>query len=193
MATIHSLLAALDERVIAREVALPHDETRMRYHLASNTVRSMGEFEQIISDYYAYHYSRCVSVGGRLPLSEARSTAKELIERAYRRRNGDIVAAFNDAHDGTNGGLRVVLDIIAEGLKSQSVERYIRDAFDRHVARNSWEQKVDMIRQFIAVCGIHLSPSIRYDQPERYARDYQELIHSYVQELKGTSSMFRRL
>ena len=41
-------------------------------------------------------------------------------------------------------------DKIAEGLKAESVERYMRDMFDQHVAPNSWEDKVAIIRQFIA-------------------------------------------
>jgi len=82
---------------------------------------------------------------------------------------------------------------IAEGLKAESVERYIRDAFDRHVTPNSWEQKVEIIRQFIGHCGTFLSSSIQANQPERYARDYRELIHSYVAALQRTSSIFRRL
>ena len=71
------------------------------------------------------------------PISEAAGRAKEILEQEYRRRGGDLVTAFH-VHDGTNGGLRVVLDTIAEGLKAESVERYIRDAFDRHVAPKSF-------------------------------------------------------
>ena len=89
--------------------------------------------------------------------------------------------------------MRVVLDTIAEGLKAEVVERYIADAFDRHVAPNSWEQKVEIIRQFIAQCGPYLSSSIKTSQPERYAHDFSELIRSYVDGLQQTSSIFRRL
>ena len=103
------------------------------------------------------------------------------------------MSAFNDAHDGTNGGLRVILDIIADGLKAESVERYVRDVFDRHVAPNSWEDKVTIIREFLARCGPDLSSSIRRDEPERYAQNYRELIDAYVQGLRQTSSLFRRL
>ena len=102
------------------------------------------------------------------------------------------MTAFNDAHDGTNGGLRIVLDRIAEQLKADSVERYTRDVFDRYVAPNSWEQKVDIIRQLIARFGHLLSSSIRADQPERYAANYEELIRAYVESLRKTSSVFRR-
>jgi hypothetical protein len=101
--------------------------------------------------------------------------------------------AYKDAHEGSNGGLRVILDIIADGLKVESMEDHIRDVFDRYVAPNSWEQKVSIIQQFIRHCGTSLSSSIRADQPERYAQNYEELIRSYADGLKTTSSVFRRL
>ena len=193
MTTINSLLSALDERVMAKLIAIPHDEARVQFSLQSNTVANFHQFTDAISNYYNYHYTSCISNGGSLSLSEAAGCAKELLEKEYRRRNGDIVSAYNDAHDGTNGGMRVVLDVIAEGLKTESVERYIRDVFDRHITPNSWEQKVDIIRQFVAQCGAYLSASIRRDQPERYAQNYNDLIRSYIDGLQRTSSMFRRL
>ncbi len=55
------------------------------------------------------------------------------------------------------------------------------------------EDKVAIIRQFIAQCGANLASSIDAKQPERYAQDFQDLIRSYVQSLQATSSIFRRL
>lgn len=193
MTSINSLMSELDERTIAQRLGIAHDETRMQYPLRSNTVGNFSEFSNVITDYYNYHHTRCVSRGGSMPRSEAYGRAKELLEREYRKRNGDIVSAFNDAHDGTNGGMRVVLDTIAEGIKAEVVERYITDCFDRHVAPNSWDQKVEIIRQFIASCGNMLSSSIVAAQPQRYANDYSGLIRSYIDGLQRTSSMFRRL
>lgn len=193
MAAIDHLLAALDERTIAQRIGLPHDEARMRYPLQSNTVGTFDQFSDIIADYYNFHH-QCVSNGGSLSRVDAAGRAKELLDREYRRRHrSDIVGAFNNAHDGTNGGLRVVLDVIAEALKTEFVERYIRDVFDRHVAPNDWDTKVEIIRQFIRQCGANLASSIRASQPERYAQNYQELIRSYVDSLRETSSIFRRL
>ncbi len=192
MGNINTLLEALDERTIARDIGLAHDEARMRYPLRSNTVANFNEFSEIIADYYNRHFRECVSGGGGLSSAEAGGRAKEIIERQYRRRGGDIVSAFNNAHDGTEGGLRAVLDIIADGLKEESVERYIRDMFDRHVAPNSWDQKVDIIRQFMRHCGSQLSSSVRMSQPEAYAQNFEELIRSYVSALRQTSSVFRR-
>ena len=190
---IHGLLNALSEQTIAEQIGIPHDEARVRYAVNSNTVDDFDEYTRALGDYYNYHFTACVSNGGQLTLSEASGRAKELLERDYRRRNGDIVSAFNDAHDGTNGGLRAQLDIVAEGLKVESVERYIRSAFERYVAPNAWEDKVSIIAELIAHCGPHLGPSIRADQPERYAHKYDDLIRAYVNALQQASSVFRRL
>ena len=191
--TIQALLNELDERTIARRIGIPNDEERIRFRLNSNTVRDFDEFEMIIGSYYNQHFTACVSRGGRLSNADARGRAKEILEKEYRRRGGDIVMAFNDAADGTNSGLRGILDVISESIKAESVALYIRDAFDRHVRPHSWEQQLDIIRQFINHCGSFLSSSIDRRTPERYARNYKELISSYVNALQKTSGIFRRL
>jgi len=192
MDSLESLLAAMDELVIAKKVGIPHDEARMCYALSSNTVGSFDEFADVIADYYNHHVGQCVVHGGSLSRAEAAGRAKEVLEHEYRRQGGNMISAYNDAHDGTSGGLRIVLDRIAEKLKAESVERYIRDAFDRYVDPTSWEQKVDIVRQFIARFGPMLSSSIHTEQPERYAQNYEELIRAYVESLRNTSSVFRR-
>ena len=194
MGTIRSLLSALDEREIVRQVTMRHDEARMRYPLSANTVRDFREFSAVIADYYNYHHTTCVSRGGNLSNVDAYGEVKDLLEREYRRHgNGDIVAAFNDAHDGTNGGVRVVLDRIADGIKAKAVERYTAAMFDMHVAPNAWEDKVDIICQFIHCCGPALASSVVTRHPERYAHDFTELIKAYVEGLRRASAMFRRL
>ena len=131
--------------------------------------------------------------GGRLSRAEALGRAKEALDREYRKQNGDIVSAFNDAHDGTNGGLRHILDLMAEGMKAEATGRYVRDVFDRYVEPNDFEQKVDIIRGFVQECGPFLSRSIQAERPERYAANYRDLVQDYVQGLRRTSAAFRRL
>jgi hypothetical protein len=193
MATINLLLSALDEIEIARQVAVDHDEARMQYHLFSNTVADFSQFSDLITNYYNYHHTKCISHGGTFGRDDAYSEVKGLLENEYRKKRGDIVSAFNDAHDGTNGGMRVVLDTIAESLKARAVENYVTSIFDRYVAPNDWPAKVEIIRQFINCCGPYLSSSIVAGQPERYAQNYSELVRSYTEGLRQTSSMFRRL
>jgi hypothetical protein len=193
MGTISGLLSEINEVTIARRVGLVHDETRLRYHRDSNTVQNFDEFKEIVTDYCIYHYAECISRGGRLPRAQAYGKSKQLLESPQRRNHGNIVTVFNHCKEGTQAGLRGALDTISEGLKAEAIEHYIQDAFDRYVAPNSWEQKVDMIRQFIAHCGPYLSSYIRTSQPERYAHDYGDLIRSYVEGLQQNSAIFRRL
>lgn len=193
MSAIREILQMLDETSIARTIAIPHDQARLAYALDSNTVRSFPDFEDTIAAYYAYHFERCISRGGRLSRTEALGRAKEVLDREYRKQHGDVVSAFNDAHDGTNGGLRRILDLIAESMKAESTDRYVRDVFDRYVEPNDFEQKVEIIRGFVRECGPFLSRSIQAERPERYAANYRELVQDYVEGLRRTSAAFRRL
>jgi len=186
------LMMELDERNVASRIGIPHDEARMRYALHTNTVSSFGQFEDVIADYYNYQFSNCVANGGSLSRAEAAGRAKQLLEQEYRRQGGDIVSAYNDARDGTNGGMRMILDRLAEGMKADAVKTHMLDVFDRNVAPNSWEDKVDIIRQFLARCPDDMRSELREDQPERYAQDYKKLIESYVIALQKTSSVFRQ-
>lgn len=193
MENLNSLLIALNEETIVRRIQIPHDEARNRYHVEANTVRDFDEFTRIIGDYYNHHFSACISHGGRFSSEEAASRAKQILAREYRRRNGDIVTAFQDAQTGLNTGLRGILDKIAEALKAEAVENYVRHAFDKHVAPNVWDRKVEIIRQFMAKFPDSLPASIRADQPERCAANYEELIRGHVANMQQTSAVFRRL
>lgn len=187
------LVEDLDERVIAERVGLAHDEARWAYGTAAPMrVNDFEEFTESIGDYFAFHFARCVSGGGVLSRIEAAGRAKEALARHYRQRGGDIVTAFNDARDGTNGGMSGILSHLADSLKAEAVERYMRAVFDRHVSPAAWDDRVEIIRQFIAHVGAQNLPGIDASRPERYARDFEAIIRAYVNGLQRLSSVFRR-
>ena len=192
MSTIDSLCDALDEVEIARNVGIAHDEARAAYGLSKNTVSSFDEFNNLIAGYYSYHIGHCVVQGGRIANFEAAGRASEILEREYRRHGGNLMSAYKDANDGTNGGMRIILDVIAEQLKEESVERYVRHAFNRHVDPTSWNQKVDIIQQFIDRNRHVLGSAIDAAHPERYAQNYDELIKAFMDALKKSSKIFRK-
>ena len=86
MSAIGSVLESLNERIIARNVGIPHDEARMSYHLNRNTVDDFEEFSDILGDYYAHHHATCVSRGGHMSRTEAIGAAKEMVGTHYERR-----------------------------------------------------------------------------------------------------------
>jgi hypothetical protein len=192
MSTIDNLLMEINEGAISREVGLKHDDARNHYQLRSNVVTSYDEFTRTIGDYYNFHVS-FVRGCGLMAQSDAQAKAKRIVEQAYRRNNGDIISAFRDASDSVNSGMRGILDKIAETLKFEDIEDYIKTVFDRYVQPASWEQKVEIIGQFIRKYGPVISSLVEVDRPEQYAQNYQELIRLYMENLRRCSSVFRRL
>jgi hypothetical protein len=192
MPSVRALLAEVDERPIARRIAIPHDEARMSFPLRSNTVRDLDEFTDITASYVQHHYARCVALGGRLSRSQAAGRAKEILNQHMRRQGGDYVSAYQDAHDGVNGGMRTVLDVVCDSIKEEAIEYYMRDAFDRHMPPDDWHGRKEMVRQFIQHCGVAL-PGIDPTDPARYARDIESLIRAFIRGLRQMSAIFRRL
>jgi hypothetical protein len=191
MNILDTILAELDEWHILEHITKKHDEARLQYHTRSNTVSTDAEFDDVIADYYNHHFARCISSSG-LSRAEAAGRAKEIIESGYRRKKEDMLTAYSDGKHGYNGGMRAILDMIAEALKEEAIERHIRDVLDRYVAPTGFEEQVAIVRAIIAKTQIssrYVDPS----RPERYARNYEELIRGLVEAIRLQADKFRRL
>jgi len=188
-----SLARALDQQTIADKVTSPHDAARAGYPVECNRTATFEEFIEAVTRYYIYHYEKCVAPGARLDAGQARSKVKQLLESRLHRGEGDILTYFARARDGLEGGLRVVLDTIAEALRAQAVADYVRDVFDRHVGPQSWEDKVELLRQFMKANRYHLPTTIHADQPERYAAEYYSLVNDFLHSIERGAAAFRRL
>lgn len=190
MGSLDIILSELDERNIARRVGIKHDEARSSYFLAKGTVDSWDEFLDAITGYFSWHFGK---LGwGSMPRWKALAGAKEAIERGGRIKGRTLEEASQDARYGTNGGLRGILDVIADNFKMQDTEAYVSNVFSENLDITSWEERVDIVRQFISRCGQDLSSYIDVSNPEKYARDCVDLIKSYVQALAIASSATRR-
>jgi len=192
MSVLNRVLHELDESYLVDHITRQHDEARIAYHLRSNTVHSDAEFDSSIADYYNYHFGRCLSHGGTLSRAEAAGRAKEIIEREYRRKRQDKLHAYHNGKHGYEGGMRAILDLIMEALKEEALERHIRDVLDRYVAPTSFTEQVSLVREIIHRAG--LSPRyVDAAYPERYARNYEELVRGLVASIRAQATSFRRL
>ena len=54
-----------------------------------------------------------------------------------------------------------------------------------------WEQEVEIIRQFINHIGPDLSSSLDADHPEKYAKNYRDLIRAYLKLKQESTAIFR--
>lgn len=192
MNELECILRALDERELTLAVGKKHDETRMRYPLASLTVSGYAEFERAIGDYYAYHFSVCVASGAKLPEYEAKQRAKQLIEEEYRRHGQSTNQACADAMDGVNGGMRRILDIICDGLKRESQGNYVEQIFDTYVAPNSFDDQVEIIGQLMQRFSTILPRSVVEGRPEKYAHNYKQFVRVINDALRNVARESRR-
>ena len=193
MSKIKELLHALDDQTIAQVIGKDHDNAREAYRPERREFTDINQFFEQIGDCYNSLYTTCVSHGGYLSPAVAIGKAKEILTQHYRREKGNFITAYNDAKSGTNHGLHGIFDLISDSIKAESIEHYMRQVFDQLVTPNSWEEKVEIIREFIVECGLHLSGDIKADHPEQYANNYEDLIRTYVETLRSTSRIFRRL
>ncbi|MBN1551693.1 hypothetical protein JW979_09495 [bacterium] len=69
MSKLDKILHELDELHIVNTITKQHDEARMAYRLSGITVADDDEFDNVVSDYYNYHFTTCISHGGNLPRS----------------------------------------------------------------------------------------------------------------------------
>ena len=152
---------------------------------------SDAEFDNVIADYYNQHFSKCMSNSG-LSRAEAAGRAKEIIEQAYRRKGQDKLTAYSDGKQGYNGGMRTILDAIADAIKEEAIERHVRDVLDRYVAPSSFDEQVAIVREIIARVGASSSIAEPH-RPERYARNYEELTRMLAAAIRIQSEKFRRL
>ncbi len=190
---INSLLSALEPQTIIDRVEDPHNNARLRYQLRANRVESYEEFCRIIGDYYAFHSTQCVAVGGKMTDIVATSRAKDILAQHYKREGGDINSAFKDASDGTNGGMSAILNYIADDFRQKAVNEYVQDMFDRHVKPYSLEERIRIIRELLQHYREFLSPTIDVHHPEFYGHEYKDLVLALANARKSIQNKFRHL
>ena len=193
MSTINNILAELDEGVIASQIGSVHDNARAKYQLTSNTIADFDSFVDVIADYYNYHFQyvyRC----GPFSESDAQGKVKDLLNQAYRQHRGDIMTAFRESRDNVNGGLRTVLDTMADAMKAEHIEQYITNVFDKYINDpDDFETMAEIAREFMAKYGQEFRQILKTDKPEFYARDIKQLIKIYVDILRQGASSYRRI
>jgi len=187
MSIVDSIRNELDPKEIMRAVGRKHDDARIQYRMTTNTVESIEDFTRKIGDYFMHHYAHCFD-GSSLPMYECEQRAKEIITNAYTRRDGNFLSAFNDAKDGLNGGMRRILDLIADGLKEDGIRRYTEHILDTRISPASYDEQLQIIRELLPRLGLTEQAS----HPERYVSDYKKLIQAYLKRLRETETLFQQ-
>lgn len=185
--SIPQLLHAIQPRSIASEVTMAIDRKAMHSPMDFEKLGTFNGYLEELGRHYKYVY------GQPLSDAEAEGRAERILDREYHDRGGNIVSAYQDAVEATNGGFLAHRQMITEAIKGEATEFYVQATFSRFFDRSSWEARVEAVRAFIAYCGHDLAGLVDPDKPERHAHDFQELVRAYVAALHRNAARFRRL
>ena len=175
-------------------VSLPIDSARAAYIMESITVKSHDEFIETISSFFIHLMRYCsrVSVSDPVDQNGVGVEAIALLERAFERKGG-LQGAFSEAKSATNGGLRFVLDMMTERLKSEEKEKYVNHVLKLALDPLDWEGKVNLMGALLKRLGPHLPQEIMSQPPERFAGHHETIVRAYVQSIDQVKSLLRSL
>jgi hypothetical protein len=191
MSVLKQMLSELSETYIVEHITSKHANARMKYSRDSIQVANDTEFDDVIADYYNHIFSTCFSSGATLSRADAAGRAKEIIFQEYRRRGKDKIHAYMDGKTGRNDGMLHMFEIISNALSDEAVRHHFRDVIDRYVRPSSYEEQLSLIKEIFSFLGLTKNEA-DIDHPEKYVKDYEELVRILVANRNTIDAKLRR-
>jgi hypothetical protein len=183
----------ISEQAMAHKFGIPADSARGSFVLESSTVQSWEQFIEILQSFFIHLHSYITSEAESfIDLNRARAEVLALLEEAFQIKGG-TKAAFARAEDGTDGGLRSVLDTLTEHYKSKRLFEYIQCVFKDAVDPLDWDDRVRFINGALKRLRPLLPRDIRDEPPERFVGAYEMIVQAYVQSLDQVNKVLRTL
>jgi len=182
---LNQLFELLDEEVIARTVSINHDRAREQYPLGDMVINSFQDFEEEITLYYQYHFAQTIGGNGAIMADEAAAWYARSIVEGYFRRRGEglnpLETGYRTAVTGTNGGIRFIINLIADSLKRSQEEQYIEHVINTNIDPTDYNGHINLMREYIQTYSQYISDDIRLKPPELLAVEYKQLIKLHVE------------
>lgn len=189
--TVEAVLDAISPAALTQRIGLPIDGARAAYVIPEIVLESHEEFfDQIESFYLAL--LRPLTGGVVMTHDMLAAEAHDLLARAFSDRGG-VDAAWAEARHGTKGGMRYVLDMMTERFREDRQAQWINQVLKTALDSSDWPARVAFMRAFLDRIGPQLSPEIRSQPPERFARHYELILPEYVRSLNQVSRILQRL
>jgi len=188
-ANLNAIIQLLDEENIARVVSIRHDLAREQYSMKKAVVQSFDEFKAEVTRFYQYQY--CITITGStnvvVPEWMASGFAIDILERAFSK-DGGLEGAYRIAQKGVQGGMRAILDAIYKILKAQQEEQYIDYVLRSHVDPLDWNDKVDLMTQYLQRFGRNLPAGAQVKSAMELAIRYEDFLKLHMKALQTIRS-----
>jgi len=145
---VDRILRLLDQSRVNRDVLMLHDEARESFRLPSMRARDAREFKWIVATYYQHHVRHTGQ--GTASEEDAFGEVKRLLDGIYNEdpyQEGYNVA-LRMGLDGGRGGLREVVNQIADALKRRAMQKYMDHVYYDHISPISKADNLELSRAF---------------------------------------------
>ncbi|VGO13472.1 hypothetical protein PDESU_02029 [Pontiella desulfatans] len=181
--TLAIVTAELQPENLAERIGLPIDRARAGYALYSVTSESQAETLGVAAAFYLHMTQATGRTGEHVTAEEVMPEAHALMGEAFAREGGGV-AAYAEARDATRGGLRHVLDRMADEYKKRRQEEYIQFILATAFDREDYRARVAFMEDFLKAHPEALPPHLASEPPERFADRYDVIIRSFVDSME---------
>ena len=186
------ILSEINRDTLTKTISLPIDSARAAFILDSVVIESSDEFNATITSFYVHLLRHTGRLSDQADFRSAGAEAFALLERTFQNKGG-APAAMSEARNATNGGMRLILDLMSEQFKHEEQEKHINGVLRLMLDPLDWESKVDLIRTIIKSLENQLPPEIISQPPERFAKHYEIIVKAYVETVDKVNQIFRSL
>jgi hypothetical protein len=161
MIDVEEVLPLLMWDYINKKVLMPHDIAREAYKARAMRVPDYREFKEQIEAYIRYHHQ---AVGEGTPSPEmAFAEAKRILDGVFGEdpfQEGYTVA-LQQAVTGEEGGMRAILNVLADQLKRQALNSYKDWIFEMYVDRlESQAESEALAHAYFKKFGAMIRPNV---------------------------------
>jgi len=185
---VMALLEKFNRDYINRTVLAKHDEARALFRLPTIRVRDHREFNYLLTTYIQHHHQ---AIGDGVPPNAAAfGEGKRILEQAFNkdRHQDGYAVALQMALDGSQGGMRHILNEVTDAIKRRAYQDHIDNTFLNTVNVLSKKDNMDLAKAFFA----HFRPTLErfgytFDETS-FVHDTRAAIEYYAEVLE---SIFR--
>lgn len=145
---VDRILDLIGQEYVNKTVLQKHDTARESFQVPKMVVDDHQEFKYLVTSYVEHHMR---SVGEGVPSSAAAfGEAKGILDRAFDQDQfqDGYARALQMALDGSHGGMRGVINEIADVLKGRALRNHMDHVYHQHIDVLSKEDNLALSRAF---------------------------------------------
>jgi hypothetical protein len=188
-AKLQSILTEINQEAILQHVGRPIDTASATFSPGTATTNSVDEFNEIVTSFYVHLQRHTHRLVEPVDLNASFTEAHGLLEEAFFQKGG-WDAALTEAETGVNGGIRFVLNVMTEHYKHTQKEKYMKSVLKIALKPLKWDERLGLTRAILKRQE-HNLPQEVVSQPEKYVKDLEDILKTYVQSQDKLKYMLR--